>query len=84
MGIENNDEKLEERPRASYQDDIQEERYHVLYKDILLGKRSEVTITVVDRCSACAEYDLDLSQAAFDALADESKGRIPIQWRWAN
>jgi hypothetical protein len=36
---------------------------------------NSVTVTVVDRCEGCAEYDLDFSPAAFDVLASESVGR---------
>ncbi|KAK9388315.1 RlpA-like double-psi beta-barrel-protein domain-containing protein-containing protein [Lipomyces mesembrius] len=43
---------------------------------------SSVTVTVVDTCEACAEYDLDLSPSAFDQLGQESEGRIPITWSW--
>lgn len=35
-----------------------------------------VTITIVDRCVGCAEWDLDFSPAAFSQLADESLGRL--------
>ncbi|KAK0233153.1 expansin family protein [Armillaria fumosa] len=38
------------------------------------GKSTDVT--VVDRCTGCAEWDLDLSPAAFDDLASESLGRL--------
>jgi hypothetical protein len=34
-----------------------------------------VTVTAVDRCTGCQEYDLDFSPAAFEALASESVGR---------
>lgn len=44
----------------------------------------EVTVTIVDRCTACAFYDLDFSRGAFDVLADEALGRISITWEWAN
>ncbi|KAK9315683.1 RlpA-like double-psi beta-barrel-protein domain-containing protein-containing protein [Lipomyces starkeyi] len=43
---------------------------------------SSVTVTVVDTCAACAEYDLDFSPSAFDQLGQESEGRIPITWSW--
>jgi len=42
--------------------------------DSNLGSNT-VTVTVVDRCVACQEYDLDFSPAAFNQLADESLGR---------
>jgi hypothetical protein len=38
------------------------------------GKSTDVK--VVDRCTGCAEHDLDLSPAAFDDLASESLGRL--------
>jgi hypothetical protein len=41
-----------------------------------------VTVTIVDRCPVCAEYDLDLSPAAYNVLGDPDAGRIEIEWRW--
>lgn len=41
-----------------------------------------VTITVVDRCPVCKQYDLDLSPAAYDVLGSADAGRIPIKWKW--
>jgi hypothetical protein len=41
-----------------------------------------VTITVVDRCPVCKQYDLDLSPAAYDAIGDQDEGRIAIKWSW--
>lgn len=41
-----------------------------------------VTITIVDRCPVCAQYDLDLSPAAYNILGDADAGRIPIRWSW--
>ncbi|KAJ3765644.1 RlpA-like double-psi beta-barrel-protein domain-containing protein-containing protein [Lentinula raphanica] len=35
-----------------------------------------VTVTVADRCTGCAMYDLDFTPTAFQALADLSVGRI--------
>ncbi|KAJ1311764.1 hypothetical protein OPQ81_010233 [Rhizoctonia solani] len=35
-----------------------------------------VTVTIVDRCVACAKTDLDFSPAAFTELADQSLGRL--------
>lgn len=35
-----------------------------------------VTVTVEDKCEGCAVFDLDMSPAAFDTLADPSVGRI--------
>ncbi|KAF8470353.1 RlpA-like double-psi beta-barrel-protein domain-containing protein-containing protein [Gautieria morchelliformis] len=40
-----------------------------------------VTVTVKDKCAACAHFDLDMSPAAFDQLADRSVGRIhAVKW----
>lgn len=41
-----------------------------------------VTITVIDRCPVCGQYDLDLSPAAFDVIGNEDDGRIEISWHW--
>ena len=35
-----------------------------------------VTVQVVDRCVGCKYFDLDLSPAAFEELADLSVGRL--------
>ncbi|GAA5974095.1 hypothetical protein JCM11641_003430 [Rhodosporidiobolus odoratus] len=42
------------------------------------------TIAVVaDACPGCANYNsLDLSQGAFDAIADEAQGVVPISWKF--
>ncbi|RKP31393.1 hypothetical protein METBISCDRAFT_1989, partial [Metschnikowia bicuspidata] len=41
-----------------------------------------VEVTVVDRCEACDERDLDFSPTAFTELADQVRGRIQITWEW--
>ncbi|CCX31548.1 Similar to EG45-like domain containing protein; acc. no. Q9ZP41 [Pyronema omphalodes CBS 100304] len=41
-----------------------------------------VTITVVDRCPVCKQYDLDLSPAAYNVLGNPDAGRIAIKWKW--
>lgn len=41
-----------------------------------------VTITIVDRCPVCAQYDLDLSPAAFDVIGKQDDGRVAIEWNW--
>ncbi|KDQ18247.1 hypothetical protein BOTBODRAFT_29592 [Botryobasidium botryosum FD-172 SS1] len=43
-----------------------------------------VTVTVVDRCEACAYNDLDLSPSAFEKLSALSAGRLNgVTWDWA-
>ena len=41
-----------------------------------------VTVTVVDRCPVCKQYDLDLSPAAYNVLGNPDEGRIAIKWKW--
>ncbi|KAM5533116.1 hypothetical protein V8D89_013259 [Ganoderma adspersum] len=42
-----------------------------------------VEVMAVDRCTGCAMFDLDFSPSAFDALADESIGRLHgVEWEW--
>ncbi|RDB27297.1 Allergen Asp f 7 [Hypsizygus marmoreus] len=45
-----------------------------------------VTVAITDRCPGCkGKYDLDLSPAAFDHLADRSVGRLhEAQWDFAD
>jgi hypothetical protein len=42
-----------------------------------------IVVEVVDKCMGCKINDLDLSPAAFSALAPESAGRIKGTWVWA-
>ncbi|KAL8369684.1 hypothetical protein RB595_000156 [Gaeumannomyces hyphopodioides] len=42
----------------------------------------EVRVTVADRCVGCATYDLDLSVAAYNAIADPNAGRVKGSWDW--
>lgn len=39
-----------------------------------------VTATIVDRCAACAEVDLDFSPGAFAQLAVLAAGHVDIEW----
>ena len=44
-----------------------------------------VTVTIVDTCPGCkGRWDLDLSPAAFDKLANPSVGRIHLSWEFAS
>ncbi|CAO3674557.1 unnamed protein product [Umbelopsis vinacea] len=47
------------------------------------GPKGSVTVTIKDTCPGCSSGDLDLSPAAFDKIADQSQGRVPITWSWA-
>ncbi|KAI0121365.1 hypothetical protein BJ170DRAFT_588079 [Xylariales sp. AK1849] len=47
------------------------------------GNRS-VDVTVVDRCTGCAETDLDVSLGVFTQLALEESGRVTMSWAWLN
>lgn len=44
------------------------------------GPKGTVLIHIVDLCSGCMAGDIDLSPQAFDAIADTSRGRVPITW----
>lgn len=53
-------------------------KIHATYK----GKT--VTVTVTDRCEACAVHDLDFAPAAFDQIGSRDEGRLHgMTWTWA-
>ncbi|KAJ7454183.1 hypothetical protein FB451DRAFT_662237 [Mycena latifolia] len=45
------------------------------------GGRS-IQVKIVDRCANCAEGDIDLTPAAFAALADPGIGRTSVAWKF--
>lgn len=54
-------------------------KYINVYRD---GKT--VQVKVVDRCTGCSYYSLDMSPSAYDQLGTVEEGRIPITWSWAS
>jgi hypothetical protein len=46
----------------------------------ITGPEGSVTVRFVDRCPRCPAGDLDLSEAAFAAIADPEDGLAPISW----
>ncbi|KAJ1956878.1 hypothetical protein IWQ62_005206 [Dispira parvispora] len=44
------------------------------------GPKGEVEAKIVDKCPVCKHGDIDLSPGAFDQIADEAEGRVPITW----
>ncbi|KZO95066.1 hypothetical protein CALVIDRAFT_546125 [Calocera viscosa TUFC12733] len=41
------------------------------------------TVTVEDRCTGCAMWDLDMSTSVFDQFANEAVGRLDgVTWNW--
>jgi len=40
----------------------------------------QIQVKIVDRCEGCAEGDIDLTPAAFAALADMGLGRTDVEW----
>ncbi|KAI8577335.1 hypothetical protein K450DRAFT_252669 [Umbelopsis ramanniana AG] len=52
-------------------------------KVAIKGPKGSVTVTILDTCPGCASGDIDMSPAAFDKIADEAQGRVPITWNWA-
>lgn len=53
------------------------------FKEILIKRGdAQVKVQVTDMCPGCSDYDLDLSPAAFKAIATEAEGRVDITWEW--
>lgn len=44
------------------------------------GPKGSVTVTIVDTCMGCASGSIDMSPAAFNQIADQAQGRVPISW----
>ncbi|KAJ1927644.1 hypothetical protein IWQ60_002747 [Tieghemiomyces parasiticus] len=51
-------------------------------KALVTGPKGSVTVTIVDKCPPCKSGDLDLSVGAFDQIADQAAGRVPVRWTW--
>jgi expansin (peptidoglycan-binding protein) len=47
---------------------------------VVSGPKGTITISIVDLCPDCPAGDIDLSQQAFERIADPSVGRVPISW----
>ncbi len=45
------------------------------------GPKGDVVVRVVDRCPGCSEGHVDLSQEAFEQIADLSQGRVNVEWQ---
>lgn len=46
-----------------------------------LMNNQNVTATIADKCPGCpTSYSVDLSPGAYDQIADESMGTVPISW----
>ncbi|KAJ6478617.1 hypothetical protein C8R47DRAFT_639378 [Mycena vitilis] len=43
-----------------------------------------IQVRIVDRCVGCAVNDIDLTPAAFAALADKGLGRTSVTWKFDN
>lgn len=46
------------------------------------GPSGEVTVRIVDQCPECKQGDIDLSPQAFSKFADQSLGRVKIDWQY--
>jgi expansin len=44
------------------------------------GPKGEVTVRITDLCPSCKMGDLDLSEQAFQQIADPVAGRVAITW----
>jgi expansin (peptidoglycan-binding protein) len=47
----------------------------------VVGPKGTVTVRLVDLCPECTAGHLDLSREAFRQVAEESAGRVPVEWR---
>jgi hypothetical protein len=47
---------------------------------LVSGPLGDVVVTVTDLCPGCADGDVDLSPAAFAAIADPLDGRVDVVW----
>lgn len=45
------------------------------------GPRGSVTVRIVDLCPGCKTGHLDLSQEAFEKIANLPQGRVPVTWQ---
>lgn len=45
------------------------------------GPKGTETVRIVDRCPECKPGDIDLSEQAFERIANKIDGRVPIRWR---
>nr|GAT51172.1 predicted protein [Mycena chlorophos] len=59
-------------------------RCHVPMTATVTHGGKSIQVAIVDRCAACKEGDIDLTPAAFAALADMSLGRTDVQWQFNN
>ncbi|MCJ1268775.1 hypothetical protein MMC22_008663 [Lobaria immixta] len=50
--------------------------------DESVNAQRSVDLKVVDRCTGCAQTDIDLSPGAFKKLADPVLGRADVTWAW--
>jgi len=46
------------------------------------GPNGSVEILITDQCPECKWGDIDLSEQAFEKIADKVAGRVPIEWKY--
>jgi expansin (peptidoglycan-binding protein) len=46
------------------------------------GPKGTVEILITDQCPECKWGDIDLSEQAFEKIADKIAGRVPIEWKY--
>ncbi|KAJ7452129.1 hypothetical protein B0H11DRAFT_1927556 [Mycena galericulata] len=57
---------------------------HVPLTATVTHGETSIQVKIVDRCAACAEGDIDLTPAAFAALANPALGRTSVTWQFNN
>lgn len=46
------------------------------------GPKGTIDILITDQCPECKKGDIDLSEQAFEKIADKIAGRVPIEWKY--
>ena len=54
--------------------------YAPMVTAVVSGPKGDVEVTITDKLPSGSAKDLDLSPAAFDQIADQAAGRVPITW----
>jgi len=49
-----------------------------------VGRATGMTVTIVDRCTACQPTDIDMSPVAFAGVGEQWEGRVPVEWAWVS
>lgn len=48
------------------------------------GQRGSIIVKVSDTCEGCKGDDVDIANTVYKYLDDPNKGRVRMEWDWAN